>query len=145
MRKLGIKHIEHIAFSLAQELLSFDEPIPDYSTRYPNMLESCLATPFQWFSGRPLYKGIVAKASMLFYLMIKNHPFQNGNKRIAITTLLVFLDLNGRWLQVGLKEFYGFSIGVASSQAKDKDKALLEIKAFIKGHMIERRGRSIKQ
>lgn len=142
MRKLGIKHIELIAFSLAQELLSFDEPIPDYSTRYPNMLESCLATPFQWFSGRPLYKGIVAKASMLFYLMIKNHPFQNGNKRIAITTLLVFLYLNERWLQVGLKEFYDFSIGIASSPAKDKDKVILGIRAFIKDHTINRRRRA---
>jgi len=40
-----------------------------------------------------LYPTLVSKASFLFYLMIKNHPFQNGNKRIAITTLFTFFIL----------------------------------------------------
>src|SRR3989338_4902995 len=98
MNSITVKEVEYIAFRLAQELMSFNEPIPGFSTRFPNLLESCLAAPFQSFSGKSPYPGLLSKASVLFYLMIKNHPFQNGNKRIAMTTLLVFLHKNKRWI-----------------------------------------------
>src|SRR5512136_2072551 len=88
MKRLTVKMVEQLSFFLAQEFMAYDEPIPDFYTRFPNILESCLASPFQWFSGRPLYRGFVSKASVLFYLMLKNHPFQNGNKRLAIMILL---------------------------------------------------------
>jgi death-on-curing family protein len=100
MQKITVKIVEHIAVQLSQEMLEFDEPIPDFATRYPNRLESCLATPFQTFAKKSLYSSLVSKASILFYLMIKNHPFQNGNKRIATTTLMVFLFLNKKWTKL---------------------------------------------
>ena len=64
---------------------------------------------------------------MLFYLMIKNHPFQNGNKRIAMTTLFVFLYLNRKWLKVDSKELYNFAVWVAQSPAKLKDETVKAI------------------
>lgn len=82
MTHITIKEVEYIAVRLAHELMSFNEPIPEFSTRFPNILESCLATPFQSFSGTSPYRDTISKAAILFYLMIKNHPFQNGNKRI---------------------------------------------------------------
>ena len=69
-------------------------------------------TRFQSFSGKDLYPTLATKASILFYLMIKNHPFQNGNKRIAITTLLTFLYENGKWILAIIAEesdFYTFA------------------------------------
>lgn len=135
MQEITIKDVEQIAFALAQELLAFDEPIADYSTRFPGILESCLATPFQWFDGKSLYRGLVSKSSILFYLMVKNHPFQNGNKRIAISTLLVFLILNNKWLRVHIQDFYDFANRVASSPPEDKGLIVLEIKGFIKQHL----------
>jgi len=134
MQNITISDVEQIAFTLARELMTYDEPIPDYATRFPNVLESCLAAPFQWFAGRSLYRGLISKSSMLFYLMVKNHPFQNGNKRIAITTLLVFLYLNNKWLYVGIQDFYDFSTRIAASRAEDKPIVVLEIKKFIKEH-----------
>src|SRR3989344_1819753 len=100
MKTVTIREVEYLAYSLAQELMSWDEPIPEFASRFPHTLESCLATPFQMFGGKPLYKGLIDKAAMLFYLMIKNHPFKNGNKRIAVTTLVVFLYRNNKWLTV---------------------------------------------
>ncbi|MCX6785530.1 MAG: Fic family protein [Candidatus Komeilibacteria bacterium] len=50
--------------------------------------------PYQTFGGKQLYPGLIKKSAILFYLMIKNHPFQNGNKRIAMTTLFYFLYKN---------------------------------------------------
>jgi death-on-curing protein len=137
MESISVKDVEQTAFFLARELMTFDEPIPSFSTRFPNILESCLATPFQWFSQRPLYRGLIAKASILFYLMLKNHPFQNGNKRIAITTLCVFLSLNNKWLKVDLEEFYKFSIDISASQSSDYDVVVSGIKKFLKSHIVD--------
>ena len=79
MKFISIAEIEYLAFNLAKETMDFNEPIPAFSTRFPNILESCLGTPLQGFSGKSLYHGLIAKAGILFYLMVKNHPFQNGN------------------------------------------------------------------
>lgn len=135
MKKITVAEIEYIAFRLAKELLSFDEPIPDFSTRFPNILESCVAVPFQKFDKKDIYAGLISKAAILFYLLIKNHPFQNGNKRIAITTLLVFLYKNKKWLKVDNQEFYNFAVWVAQSPAKLKNEVVLGIKTFLKSNL----------
>lgn len=135
MRNLTVKEVEYIAFRLAKELLSFNEPIPDFSTRYPGALESCLAAPFQAFTGKSFYPGLIDKASILFYLMIKNHPFQNGNKRIAMTTLFVFLHMNKKWLKVDTQELYNFTMWIAQSPAKLKAEALKAVQKFLRTHI----------
>ena len=137
MEKLTVKEVEFIAFKLAQEILSFNEPIPDFSTRFPNVLESCLATPFQTFSGKSLYSGLIEKAGILFYLMIKNHPFQNGNKRIAMTTLFVFLHKNKKWLKADTQELYNFTMWIAQSPTRFKEETVQAIGKFLKSHIIE--------
>ena len=139
MKKLTVKEVEYIAFKLAKEMLSFNEPIPDFSTRFPNVLESCLITPFQSFSGKSLYPTLVSKASMLFYLIIKNHPFQNGNKRIAITTLFVFLHKNKKWIKVNAQELYNFTVWIASSPPKVKEEAIKAIEKFIRSNIVNLR------
>ena len=135
MRIITVADAEYLAFRLAKEHLSFDEPIPDFSTRFLNVLESCVVTPFQKFSGKALYPSLVAKASILFYLMIKNHPFQNGNKRIAITTLLTFLLDNGKWLKADTQELYNFTLWVAQSPSEFKEQVVSAIQKFIRGHI----------
>ena len=137
MKIITTADVEHIAFNLARELLSFDEPIPNYSTRSPHALESCLVTPFQKFSQKSLYPSLVKKASILLYLMIKNHPFQNGYKRIALTTLFVFLHRNGKWLEVDAKELYNFTVWVAQSPVVLKDEVVMGIEKFIKSHLVK--------
>ena len=132
MKTISVKEVEYIAFRLAQEWLSFNEPIPNFSTRFPNILESCLATPFQSFARKSLYPTLVSKASMLFYLLIKNHPFQNGNKRIAITTLLVLLYKNKKWIKADTQELFNFTVWIAQSPAKDKEEAVRAIEKFLK-------------
>ncbi len=129
--------VEHIAFNLAREMMTFDEPIPDFSTRFPNVLESCLLTPFQKFSKKSLYASLVKKAAILFYLMIKNHPFQNGNKRIALTTLFVFLYMNGKWIEVDKQTLYNFTLWIAQSPAELKDEVAMGIEKFIKNYLVK--------
>jgi len=136
MRIISVSDVEVIAFRLARETMNFNEPIPDFSTRFPNKLESCLAMPFQLFSKKPLYKGLTGKAAILFYLMIKNHPFQNGNKRIAMTALLTFLYLNNKWLKVDTYELYDFAMWVAQSPPSIKNDTIASIERFIKKHLV---------
>lgn len=136
MKIITVKEVEYIAFRLAQEMLTLNEPIPDFSTRYPNILESCIATPFQKFSKKDLYRGLLSKASILFYLMIKNHPFQNGNKRIAMTTLFVFLYRNKKWIKVNTQELYNFTVWIAQSPPKVKEEAVKAIEKFLKTYIV---------
>ncbi|MBU1091351.1 type II toxin-antitoxin system death-on-curing family toxin [Patescibacteria group bacterium] len=110
-KNITIAEVEFTAFVLAKKLMSWNEPIPDFGTRFPNILESCLETPFIRFGRKDMYRGLVGKASILFYLMIKNHPFQNGNKRIAVMCLLVFLANNGKWLRMSQNNLYNFAVG----------------------------------
>lgn len=137
MKSLSLEEVEYIAFKLAKETMSFNEPIPDFSTRFPGRLESCLAAPLQTFSGKSLYSGLVNKAAILFYFMIKNHPFQNGNKRVAMTTLFVLLYKNGKWLKVDTQELYNFTMWIAQSPAKLKAEAIKAVEKFITSYLVE--------
>lgn len=137
MKTLTLCEVEYISFRLAKELLSFNEPIPEFSTRFPHVLESCIAAPFQTFTGRSLYHSLLAKASVLFYLMIKNHPFQNGNKRIAMTTLFVFLHKNRKWLSVNTQELYNFTMWIAESPPRAKSEAVKATERFLEEHIID--------
>jgi death-on-curing protein len=135
-KTISVREVEYTAFRLAQEWLSFNEPIPDFSTRFPNILESCLAAPFQSFVKKSLYPTLISKAAMLFYLLIKNHPFQNGNKRIAMTTLLVFLYKNKKWIKADTQELFNFTVWIAQSPARYKEEAVRAIEKFLKDHIV---------
>jgi death-on-curing protein len=135
-KRISVEEVQEIAFVLARERLAFDEPIPDFSTRFPNALESCLKQPFQKAYGKALYPSLISKAAIIFYLMIKNHPFQNGNKRIAITTTLLLINNYDKWLQSDIKEFYDLTIWVAGSNPREKDFVLSAIEHFFEKHLI---------
>lgn len=136
IKQISIVEIEYLAHKLAKEHMTFNEPIPDFSSRFPNVLESCVLVPFQKFGGRTIYKGLTEKAAILFYLMIKNHPFQNGNKRIAMTTLFVFLYKNKKWLKVDTKELYNFAVWVAGSPPKLKKETIEAIQHFFRTYLV---------
>lgn len=137
LRRLSIADVEYVAYRLAQETMSWSEPIPDFSTRYSNALERCIDAPFQSFGGNQLYPGLLKKASILFYLMVKNHPFQNGNKRIAMATLFYFLFQNKKWLKVDDYELYNFARWVAESNPKLMTDTTNAIETFLTVYMVK--------
>jgi len=137
MQEITITEVEYVAYRLAKETMDWHEPIPDFGSRFPNILEGCLIAPFQTFDNKNLYQGLIAKAAVLFYLMIKNHPFQNGNKRIAMATLFYFLYKNKKWMQVDNQELYNFAKWVAESNAKLKAETVKAIEKFIKTYLVD--------
>lgn len=69
--------------------------------------------------------------------MTKNHPFENGNKRVAVMALIYFLYKNDHWITVGNDELYEFANEVAASEAADYLKTLLKIRKFLNKHVIK--------
>lgn len=136
-KPLTIVEVEYTAFRLAEKFMTWDEPIPNFGSRFPNILESCLNQPFVRFGQKDLHRGLVGKASILFYLMIKNHPFQNGNKRIAVMSLLYFLYKNKKWLDIGNTDLYNFAVDIARSKPASREKITIHIQNIIKKHLID--------
>lgn len=60
-----------------------------------SLLESAIAGPRMTFGGEDLYPTLEEKAAALGFALIKNHPFVDGNKRIALAATDAFLRLNG--------------------------------------------------
>jgi death-on-curing family protein len=101
--------------------MNFDEPLPPFETRYPGKVEACLSAAFQTYGGQPLYFRFTRKAAVIFYGVIKNHPFINGNKRMAVMLTLTFFYENDRWLNVPPEALYKIAWDVAYSHPKDRD------------------------
>lgn len=137
IHRITILDIEYVAHRLARETMNWSEPIPDFSTRYTNTLEGCIDQPYQTFGGKQLYPGVIKKSSILFYLMVKNHPFQNGNKRIAMAALLYFLYINNKWLKVDSQELYNFAKWVAESNPKLKKETVNAVETFLHEYMLD--------
>lgn len=134
MKRVSLGEAEYVAHRMARELMDYGEPVADFHTRYPGKLESCLEQPFTHLNGRYVYWTIYHRAAVLFYLLIKNHPFENGNKRMAVTIMLVFLYKNRRWLDVSPDELYELAKAVAESSAASKDGVVDVLKKVFKAH-----------
>ena len=89
--------------------------------RDENLLDSALKTPFQTFGGKDLYPDIFDKASQLCYSLIENHPFADGNKRIGVHLVLLFLKLNKENIVYTQKELIDFGLNIASGKMSKDD------------------------
>ena len=65
--------------------------------RSEELLTSALEAPFASFGGKELYPTLEEKAARLCHSLISNHPFADGNKRIGMFLMLIFLKVNGRY------------------------------------------------
>ncbi|NLT69167.1 MAG: type II toxin-antitoxin system death-on-curing family toxin [Verrucomicrobiaceae bacterium] len=63
--------------------------------RSRELLESAIAAPQATMMGVPLISDPIEMAAAYLYYLCSNHPFVDGNKRVALATCLVFLSLNG--------------------------------------------------
>lgn len=81
---LSIADFETIVNQLREAQEEFSEDMPPFDTRYSERLESIINQIQSNYFGVELYPSLEEKASILFYLINKNHPFLNGNKRVAV-------------------------------------------------------------
>ena len=88
--------------------------------------ESSVNQIYQTFGGQDCYPTLEEKASMLLYLITKNHSFSDGNKRIAASCFLYFLDKNGILYKDGLPiidngTLFALTILIAESNPKEME------------------------
>ena len=89
--------------------------------------KSSIGQIYQTFGGEELYPSIEEKAAMLLYLVTKNHSFSDGNKRIAATLFLWFMDRNGiLYTPEGNKRIadntlVALTLMIAESRTEEKD------------------------
>ncbi len=77
------------------------------------LLESAVATPQATFGGEYLHPSVPAMAAAYLFHLCQNHPFIDGNKRIAANAAITFLLLNDWDLELGADELVEVVMGVA--------------------------------
>ena len=80
------------------------------------LLDSALSSAYQTFGGEELYPTIEEKAARLGFSLISNHPFVDGNKRIGMYIMLVFLEVNGVGMDPTESEVIRVGLSVAASK-----------------------------
>jgi len=113
--------MEPIRFlTLSDILLIHSNQIRNYGgemgVRDLTLLSSALAMPESSFEGNYLHSDLIEMASAYGFHICQNHPFIDGNKRTALASSLVFLDLNGTELDDPLGKLYDAMMLVAKSR-----------------------------
>lgn len=123
-------------FKFTQEIHSKNkEPIPELNSDNIPKIETALNQPFQTFDGIQLYKGLVKKAAILFYLIIDNHVINNGNKRMACITLSFFCFINKYNLEIDPDILESLAKEVASPH--NHELMLKRIEQAIRKHLVK--------
>lgn len=100
---------------LLKNILTFHEQLEaGKGIRDLGLVESAVNAPFQTFGGQSLYPTIFDKAARLFYGLVENHGFVDGNKRVAAHALIVFLRVNSFDLRASDDEFFRVTMETAA-------------------------------
>ena len=89
--------------------------------RDEGLLDSAIEGAFATIDGVELYPSKEEKAAKLGYLLISNHAFVDGNKRIGVYVLLSFLEPNGIHIEAADEDVVSLGLGVADGSMEQKD------------------------
>lgn len=78
------------------------------------LLDSAAHRPMTSLWGGEAYPSLEGKAAALLESLVRNHPLVDGNKRLGWLATLVFLDINGHWVEAPDDDAYDLVIAVAS-------------------------------
>ena len=81
-----------------------------------NLLESALAQPKMTIGGKYVFKIVFDKAAAYGFHLCMNHPFVDGNKRVAFVLMDIFLQKNGWEISASEEEAYSMMMSLASSK-----------------------------
>ena len=104
----------------------------DPGLRDRGLLASAVAMPSAAFGGAELHAGLAEKAAAYHFHLCANHPFVDGNKRVAATAAEVFLLMNGMELAADDDDLVKLTLGVASGQVSKE-----QVIDFFKESVIE--------
>ncbi len=106
--------------------LRFNEESDIFAIERDKGLESIIGNIYQGFDGQDIYKSIEEKAANFLYLIVKNHVFIDGNKRIAATLFIYFLNYYNILIKDGKQiidnnTLTALTLLIAESNPKEKD------------------------
>ena len=106
--------------------MKFGENSSLFGNEKDDSFKGSIGAIYQSFGGEDLYPSLEEKAANLLYFITKNHSFSDGNKRIAATIFLYFLDKNGVLFQNGNKliddhTLVALTIMIAESNPQEKE------------------------
>ena len=127
MRHLTLGEVVELHFRILQ-LTGGAQGLRDLSG-----LESALAQPKATFEGRDLYRTLHEKAAALGFSLVRNHPFVDGNKRVAHAAMETFLLLNGRQLEASVDEQERLMTDLAAGQIERE-----QLVSWIDAHTLPR-------
>lgn len=109
--------IDHMKFSADSDL---------FGNEKDDSFKGSIGNIYQSFAGQEIYPTVEEKAANLLYFVTKNHSFSDGNKRIAATMFLYFLDKNGILFREGEKTIedhtlVALTIMIAESRPDEKE------------------------
>jgi len=135
---LDQEHCYDIIITLKKELIAKKEAANIFGQLIEHKFESIIQNLYQTFDRKELYSDIETKASHLLYLVIKDHPFSDGNKRIASFLFVYFLDKNDYlYRSTGEKKINdnaltALALLIAESNPKEKDQMIALISQLLK-------------
>jgi len=134
---LTYEHALEIAGMVKADLLAKRQASDLFGREMDHKFESIVKNLWQTFDGKELYGTIEEKAAHLIYLTIKDHPFTDGNKRIAAFLFIYFLDKN-RYLhkkngerKINDNALVALALLIAVSNPGDKDIMIKIVKNLI--------------
>jgi death-on-curing protein len=103
----------------------------DPGLRDRGLLESAVAIPQSTFGGVELHAGLPEKAAAYHFHLCANHPFMDGNKRVAVAAAEVFLLINGPELSACDNDVEVLTLGVAAGRLS-KEQVIKFFAKFVK-------------
>lgn len=97
--------------------------------RDPHLLESALAQAKMTAGGKYLHRTLFQKAAAYGFHVCKNHPFVDGNRRVAFVLMEMFLQMNGWEMVASEEEAYSMMMALASGQLSKA-----ELASWLRGH-----------
>ena len=89
--------------------------------RDDGLLDSAINAPFQYYEDEELFPSVQQKGARLGFGLIRNHAFVDGNKRIGVHAMLVFLAINGVELDYLQEELSDMVLKVAAGSYQYED------------------------
>jgi len=135
--KLQYDEVKKVLQELKSVLIKKEEATELFANEKDNQLDGIISNLYQTFGGDELYPSIEDKATNLLYFIIKDHPFNDGNKRSAAFMFIYFLDKcdylykeNGE-KKINDNALTTLTLLVANSDPKEKDILIKLIKHLL--------------
>jgi death-on-curing family protein len=135
IRHLSKKDITDIYLVLFDRFKEIGEPIPPFERVNKKEIENLVVIPQTKHFGQEQYPTIESKAVILFYKINKGHIFPNGNKRISLACLFVFLEINNKRLDITEDEATNKAIEIANSDPRNFDAVKEELELWVRANL----------